>query len=195
MTQPKKPKKTKETKKRKVSDYHKLAKEAQKDLDKPVKKKVPKKHGRPTDYTPEVGKMVCDAIASHTISLYKLSQKFSWFPSEDTVRSWMWKHERFLAEYLAARQAQQILMVEECDELAQDVHYYIDEKGNKRIDSPSVAIQVARINMRKWHASKLAPKIYGDKHFLEIKGDDEDKVKKELKAIREQLEKKHKSEY
>ena len=40
---------------------------------------------------------------------------------------------------------------------------YIDEDGNVRVNPDVIARSRLRVDTRKWYASKLAPKIYGDK--------------------------------
>lgn len=50
---------------------------------------------------------------------------------------------------------------------------YIDEHGNKRTDHDVVARSRLRVDARKWLASKMAPKRYGDKVETTVKGDND----------------------
>lgn len=49
---------------------------------------------------------------------------------------------------------------------------YIDADGVKRTDQDVIARSRLRVDARKWYASKLAPKKYGDKITQEISGPD-----------------------
>ena len=151
--------------------------------------------GRPTIYTEELADLICLRIATNTGGLQKLCSKFPDMPHPDTINDWRWTKDGFSAKYLAARANQSHLIIEECETLADDVIYYHDREGNKRIDAPSVAKQMAKINIRKWHASKLAPKFFGDKvEFEHLKNQNEDMMK-ELLELRAQLTEKNKKEY
>ena len=70
-----------------------------------------------------------------------------------------------------------------------------DDKGQERIDPPSASLLIAKINNRKWTAARLAPKIYGDqKRVEELEGENE-RVKAELRALRDKLDKANIAEY
>jgi hypothetical protein len=55
------------------------------------------------------------------------------------------------------------LLAEQIHNISNSVITYHDSEGNERVDSGSVAQARLRVDSIKWHASKLAPKIYGDK--------------------------------
>ena len=50
---------------------------------------------------------------------------------------------------------------------------YVDEKGRKKVDWDVVHRSKLRVDTRKWIASKLKPKIYGDRTFSQITGKDD----------------------
>jgi hypothetical protein len=126
------------------------------------------KVGRPTTYTPELAAYVCKIVATHTHGLKKLHAMYEDFPDHTTIALWRFKHKEFSSQYLEAKQAQMDLTMENLDDvLDESLHYYTDEKGNQRIDSPSATIAIAKANNRKWFASKIAPKLYGDRTQVE----------------------------
>ena len=120
--------------------------------------------GRPTDYTPEFGKLICERVAINPVGYSTLRQLYPDMPNLTTIRAWRLSIPEFSTRYLEAKQFQAQLLVEEIDDLLpSEVRFYVDDKGNERIDAPSAAMIIAKINNRKWMAARLAPKIYGDK--------------------------------
>jgi hypothetical protein len=88
-------------------------------------------------------------------------------PSESTVRSWVrTNHEGCAAAFEAARAAQAHRLVDEiltfCDEQPAELE-------NGRIDPAWVALQKLRIDTRKWTASRILPREYGE--HVALKGD------------------------
>ena len=47
------------------------------------------------------------------------------------------------------------------EEYAQFVYH--DDNGNKHLDSGLLGLARLTVDSRRWHASKLAPKIYGER--------------------------------
>ena len=119
--------------------------------------------GRPSIYTPELADEICNELGSHTLGLNALCEKFPHFPHPDTVRSWRHKHLDFSAKYLQAMQSRAMLYEEETFEIASQKITYVDDKGIERFDAGGVAWQKMNVNLRQWHASKLASKVFGDK--------------------------------
>tara|TARA_R110000868_G_scaffold177028_2_gene415271 strand:+ start:808 stop:1233 length:426 start_codon:yes stop_codon:yes gene_type:complete len=125
--------------------------------------------GRPTTYNEDIAKKICDIVATHTQGLKKLCEMYDFFPDYTTIALWRLRHPEFSNLYLEAKKNQMDLAIEELDEhLDNNLLYYTDEKGNERIDSPSATIAIAKANNRKWFASKIAPKLYGDRTQNEI---------------------------
>ncbi len=117
--------------------------------------------GRPTDYTPELANEICDALASHTLGLNALCDKFPHFPCPDTIRCWRHRHQEFSAKYLQAMQSRAMLYEEETFDIAAEKITYCDDRGIKKFDAGAVAWQKMNVNLRQWHASKMLPKIFG----------------------------------
>lgn len=127
--------------------------------------------GRPTTYTPELAKLICERVANNPVGVETLIQLYPDLPNSSTIKAWRKTHGEFSAWYLEAKAFQAQIMVEDIDDLIpQELNYYVDDKGQKRIDAPSASLLIAKINNRKWTAARLAPKIYGDKKQEEDKG-------------------------
>lgn len=132
----------------------------------PAKPKA-KGKGRPTDYTPELGDKICGML-SGGMSLKRITDSED-MPSRQTVYTWLRLHEEFLDNYTRAKE-------DSADALADDIEE-IAEGTLKGTYDP----QAARVAMdgKKWIASKLKPKKYGDK--LDITG--EQTINHKLKAL------------
>ncbi len=151
--------------------------------------------GRPSIYTEELADRICAIVAISDIGTERIIEQNSWMPDESTIRAWRFKYENFSRKYLLAKQLQAELYAESTIKIAAEKATYRDCEGNERVDSGHVAWQKLNVNTRQWHASKLAPKIYGDqKRVEELEGENE-RVKAELKALRDKLDKANVSEY
>lgn len=153
--------------------------------------------GRPTIYTPELAERICELVAINPMGLPRLCSKYSEIPHYDTIKAWRRSRPEFSSKYAEAKQFQAEILAESiedvCDEL--DLCTFVDEHGNKRIDSGLVAQARLKVDSRKWTASKLAPKIYGDRKELEQVQTENADIKAELQALRAQLAEQNKREY
>ena len=68
-------------------------------------------------------------------------------------------------QYARAREAQADKVAEEILTIADDGRNdtYLDDDGNERTDQDVIARSRLRVDARKWLASKMAPKRYGEK--------------------------------
>jgi len=153
------------------------------------------KIGRPSDYTPELGELICYRVATNTIGLKLICAKFKELPDETTISEWRWKHPEFRLKYREAKSQQAELLAEDCEDISQDLLYYTDSEGNKRVDSGYVASRKLVVDTRKWFASKLAPKFYGDKQMLDVVNQKSDDIKEGLKTVIDKLNADNKREY
>ena len=122
---------------------------------------------RPTDYTPELADKICELVATNTCGIDELCDTYDFMPNESSVRLWRFKHAEFSMKYAQAKMFQAELLAERIHNISKTVLTYHDSEGNERIDSGSVASARLQVDSIKWHASKLAPKIYGDKQQTE----------------------------
>lgn len=113
--------------------------------------------GRPSTYSEELADRICEAIATGE-ALYRMCEERSDLPAERTIYQWLEKHPEFAQKYARARERQ-------ADRNADEIVTIADTEEDP---------QRARVRMdaRKWRASKLAPKRYGDKVQQEISGPD-----------------------
>ena len=127
------------------------------------------KIGRPTDYTNEIADLICERL-SNGESLRSICSLEN-MPNKSTVFKWLNIHEEFNDQYARAREEQAETLADEIIAIADDGlnDSYVDENGNKRTDQDVIARSRLRVEARKWVASKLKPKKYGDK--LELAGD------------------------
>ena len=78
---------------------------------------------------------------------------------------WLQRHADFMQQYARAREIQAELLAEEIIEIADDSagDVIIDDEGREQTNHERVARSRLRVDARKWYASKLAPKRYGDR--------------------------------
>ena len=141
--------------------------------------------GRPSDYNEEIAALVCERVATITCGLAKMCDMYDDMPTQSTVNLWRYRHPEFSAQYALAKLKQADLLAEECldisDDNSRDIKY--DKDGNESCNSEFVQRSRLRIDTRKWLASKLLPKAYGDR-----KADDDVSIANTL--IEKLLEKK-----
>jgi len=106
------------------------------------------KMGRPSKYTVELAAEICLRIADGE-SLKKITDEEA-MPSRVTVHQWLIDDKEFLNKYEAAKALQADVYADEMDDIAH----------NEEIDTQRARLI---IDTRKWVASKLKPKRYGDK--------------------------------
>ena len=114
--------------------------------------KEKKKTGRPTKYTEELGKKICEQIANGK-SLKKIC-KSAKMPHRDTIHRWLLDKEKkeFYDNYEKAVNVRTENMFDEIEEIS-------DLSDKKQSTNRSRL----RIDTRKWYLSKIMPKKFGDK--------------------------------
>jgi hypothetical protein len=103
--------------------------------------------GRPTDFTDALADEICKRLAEGR-SLRAIGEEID-MPSAETVRRWLRDNEAFRGQYALAREEQASFYADEIIEIADTEQ----DPNRARV----------RIDARKWKASKMAPKAYGDK--------------------------------
>lgn len=151
------------------------------------------KQGRPTKYNLKLGQEICDAIASSSKGTKKLCAEHSHWPCQDTLFTWLRTYSDFSEQYAQAKVCQIELLIDEILEISDDASQdqYVNEIGS--LVSSSTTIQRARLKVdtRKWLASKLVPKVYGNK--IDIEGDNS--MSEELRQLSADLEAKYSRDY
>lgn len=125
--------------------------------------------GRPTDYTPELADEICEAIENSPRGLNHHAADNAHWPAPSTIRRWLSQIEQFQDKYSKAKEKQAEFMADEMTEIAYDDKHdwrvIVDSEGNEKTVHVAESVNRARlkIDTLKWHASKLAPKKYGEK--------------------------------
>ncbi len=126
--------------------------------------------GRPSKYCPELANLICERIMTHDIGLKRLCEMYDDMPDRSNIRLWRHKYPEFRAQYAQAKSEQLEFLTEEILEIADDSQNdwmeSFDKEGQSigwKLNGDHVQRCKLRVDTRKWLASKLAPKIYGDK--------------------------------
>ncbi len=129
---------------------------------------VNKKKGRPSKYTAALGNEVCARLAQGE-SMRTIGKDES-LPCVRTMFNWLTDHESFLQQYEKAKADCAEMYAEDIIEIAddssndyEDVNDQNGATGATRLNTEHVQRSRLRIDARKWVASKLKPKKYGDK--------------------------------
>lgn len=142
-----------------------------------------KVRGRPAIYTPELAKKICDIIATLPCSLKKMNAIYDFFPDPSTIHQWRKDHSDFSDKYWRAKLIQADILAEEILDIADGCTADNYTQAKLRIDT------------RKWIASKLLPKQYGDKYVLETEKEESQQYLDEIRVIRAKLAEKNKMNY
>jgi len=138
----------------------------------------PKPTGRPSSYTIAIGDAICERLADGE-SLRAICSGED-MPSRWSVLRWLTADEAFRTQYAHAREEQADTLADEivgiadeqCTMVRADKHgaKADDEDGMVEVvfDSAAVARNRLRVDARKWVASKLKPRKYGEKVEHEV---------------------------
>lgn len=133
---------------------------------------------RPSDYTPEIETQICDLIADGK-SLREICRAEE-MPSRETVYAWMGKNLAFADRYARAVEDRAEKLAEEILEISDNdsgdfgfkkVRNEDGESAEVFIDKDNIQRAKLKVDSRKWIASKLFPKKYGDKVTAEHTGE------------------------
>lgn len=125
----------------------------------------PKKVGRPSGYTKEIGWYICTQLSEgkslrnilNGMTGVSMSMVMRWLNDE--------RYREFREQYTRAREAQAEIMADEIKDIADDdpMEEWMTKAGKVvRRDSAGVNRNRLRVDARKWVAAKLLPKKYGD---------------------------------
>lgn len=149
-----------------------------------AKKPSPRKTGRPTVYTEELGDYICNELVSGR-SLRSICTDEG-VPPVGTVLRWLAQdlHVGFREQYAKARELQADALFDETLQIADTQvvgrKVKIDKDGNEEItEEDMIAHRRLQIDVRKWIAGKLRPKVYGEKTVLT--GDKDNPLRTEVK--------------
>ena len=129
------------------------------------------KRGRPTDYSLELSDEICSRL-SQGESMRSICRDDN-MPVQTTMFRWLREKSNFKQQYDIAKEESAESLADEMVDIADyqvGTETIIDGKKIKIIDSAAVQHAKLRVDTRKWAASKLKPKKYGDKITSEHSG-------------------------
>jgi len=160
-------------------------------------KQPPKPMGRPTKYTAELGALICKVVSTTSDGLRTMCRKNPEFPTAETIRVWRLDISDFSALYAKAKLVQADILAEECLDIADDDSrdIKINDDGYEVFNGEFAARSRIRIDTRKWLASKLLPKQYGEAKELQDAKDKNEELKEEIRLLRAKLDAENKRDY
>lgn len=131
--------------------------------------------GRPSGYTQEIADRIC-AQLSAGMSLRTVC-KAEDMPDAATVYRWLRTQSEFCEQYTRAKEDAADAFAEEMLDIADEASndwMEVHDKDNPgyRFNGEHVNRSRLRVDTRKWIASKLKPKKYGDRVQTELTGKD-----------------------
>lgn len=126
-----------------------------------------KQAGRPTLYCEELAALICERVATSTMGLARLCALHDDLPDKTTVNLWRYRHPEFSTQYAQAKLKQADLLAEEMLDIADDgTNDWMESFGEEgevawKFNGEHVQRSRLRIDTRKFLASKLLPKQYG----------------------------------
>lgn len=126
---------------------------------------IKKKVGRPTEYSQELAKLICERVATHEVGLHRLCSMYDDMPAKITINQWRNKYPEFATQYAQAKISQIETLIDEIIDIADDSAQdeIINDQGVRVCNSEFIARSRLRIDTRKWLAAKLIPRLYGNK--------------------------------
>ena len=118
------------------------------------------KNGRPTIYSPQLGVEICNRISSGE-SVRSIGRDAK-MPEAKSIYNWLRDEDKkeFLQQYSTAIDTRSELLADEVIELADES---VEDIVGDKSDAARVQARKLQVDARKWAASKMKPKKYGDK--------------------------------
>lgn len=140
--------------------------------------------GRPTIYTQELADEICDTVACTPHMLEELCKQNPGWPAAKTIYQWRNRRPDFGKEYACAKQSQIESLLSDlmCKVRNKEDDFYENKDGSLLVNTAAMQRLRIEVDAIKWFASKLAPKIYGNKLTIENSDEEKDSLEK-AKAI------------
>lgn len=127
-----------------------------------------------TTYTKKIADQIC-ALLAQGISLRTICKRND-MPGLETVFGWLRKNASFSEQYARAKEEASDALIEEMLDIADDgandwMETHDPENPGWKFNHEHVQRSKLRVDTRKWYASKLKPKKYGDKVDLTSGGE------------------------
>ena len=132
------------------------------------------KLGAPSKFNQETADLIC-IMLSEGMSLRKIlkADTEKKLPAQATIYQWLLRYPAFQEQYTRAREEQAETLADEIIDIADEqpeIVVVTDKTGKvieHKLDGAYLQWQKNRIEARKWTASKLRPKKYGDRVAVE----------------------------
>lgn len=132
---------------------------------------------RPSKYTKKLAVKFCYIISTSSLGIKRICEKYKDMPTEKTIHNWLNSDKEFLQLYTRAKEFQADFMIDETIDIADDgtndtIIIQMPSGAEREVENKEWTNRSKlRIETRKWIASKLKPKKYGDK--LDVTSDGE----------------------
>lgn len=130
--------------------------------------------GRPSKYSLELAKEICNLIAVSPRALKFLCNENPHWPHVATIGVWARDNAEFSALYAQAKRDQVDIFMNEILEIilddSQDV--IVDSNGKTLFNAVRVHRHRLQVDTFKWIASKLVPRLYGDRIQIDTSSDE-----------------------
>jgi hypothetical protein len=125
-------------------------------------------------YDAKIAQEICDAISSSSKGIRKLCKLNKHWPTPSHIFTWIHTYPQFKEQYARAKQTQIESFVDDVIDIADDStnDWIENEKGTLVANHDHINRSRLRIDTRKWLASKLCPKIYGESKEPKDNSDD-----------------------
>ena len=131
--------------------------------------------GRPTIYTQDLADTICSRLADGE-SMRSVSRDPD-MPAKTTMFRWMRSVDGFRDQYEVAKQESAESHADDMLDIADnatndwmDANATDEEKAVHRLNGEAIQRSKLRVDTRKWAASKLNPKKYGDNNKMTVVG-------------------------
>ena len=128
--------------------------------------------GRPAVFTKELGDLVCERLGMGE-SMRSISRD-PVMPAMTTLFKWIRTDKEFAQQYDRAKEESADAIYEEIMEIADDGNNdWMEQHGEDaakaayKLNGESIQRSRLRVDTRKWMASKMKPKRYGDRQIID----------------------------
>lgn len=118
--------------------------------------------GQPTKYNQEIANQICELVATTHKSMKTICSEIG--ISYQTHLNWIVAHKEYFDQYARAKEDQADLLAEQILEISDDkTGDLLDGEFGQQGNTAAIQRSRLQVDSRKWIASKLKPKKYGDK--------------------------------
>ena len=144
------------------------------------------KRGAPAfGWTPELEEEICNYLANHSDSMMQACEKHPHWPARDSIYQHANDSPSFSDMFLSAKKRQAIVYVDEI----------FDNIKKCETESANIAKLKIEIDHKRWYASRLVPRLFGDRSQQEEDTAAKDAMIAKLLLDVERLKKEREKDY